>query len=170
MQDDGVFWMLIGIIILSGLLVVASSATLGRKLADIEYQRAARINGVLRIQAYINARTHGNRVYMGVVFLTSSILSLLPTDPEWRLSVTRVLLLSMLGSYTVASILDWIDEHRIMQLQLRIMQPLERSAYSSVPAHKQAEEGVSHVSSNDTGTVRSDLVEPHEPGLGGHSH
>lgn len=141
-------WLWVLIVVLAGLLTVASSATLGRKLGDIEYQRAAHINGIFRIQAYINARTHANRVWMGVVFLIVSLVPLGDIDPFWRTWISRVLFISMLGSYTVSSVLDWLDEHRMMKLQLAAMPPTPQpTGYSSSQVSLQANslesEGVS---------------------------
>jgi hypothetical protein len=101
------------------LLLLFSSATVGRKLSDIEYQRAAGVNGVDRIQAIINARTHANRVFLALTFLIVSILGFVDLPPEIKIWVARVLFLSMLGFYTTTSVLDWIDERRQVRLLLK---------------------------------------------------
>jgi hypothetical protein len=120
MTDDPVLVGLAAAIIgMALLLLLFSSATVGRKLSDIEYQRAAGVNGVDRIQAIINARTHANRVFLALTFLIVSILGFVDVPPEIKTWVARVLFLLMLGSYTAASVLDWIDERRQVRLLLK---------------------------------------------------
>lgn len=127
MNDPVLFWLLIATALMSLLLILASSATLGRKLADLEYQHAAGLNGVLRIQAWINARTHANRVLLGIAFLTTSALTLADAPDLVRAWVARVLFILVIVTYTVSSVLDWIDERRQVHINLR---------------HKQANEGL----------------------------
>lgn len=120
MMDDPVLvGLLVAIIGMAMLLLLFSAATLGRKLSDIEYQRAAGVNGVDRIQAVINARTHGNRVFLALTFLIVSILAFVDLPIEIKTWVARVLFLSMLGFYTASSVLDWLDERRQVALLLK---------------------------------------------------
>ena len=119
MDDMILFWLLVATVVMSLLLLLASAATLGRKLADMEYLGEAGINGVRGIQTWINVRTHANRVLLAIAFLVISILTLADTPDPLRLWVSRVLLLGMLASYTVNSVLDWRDERRQMRLLLR---------------------------------------------------
>jgi hypothetical protein len=127
MTDDPVLvGLLIAIIIMAMLLLLFSSATLGRKLSDIEYQRAAGVNGVDRIQAIINARTHANRVFLALTFLIVSVLGFVDLPPEIKIWVARVLFLSMLGFYTTTSVLDWVDERRQVRLLLKEKQASSR--------------------------------------------
>lgn len=119
MDDDVLFWLLVGTVAVSLLLVMASTATLGRKLADIEYQYETGLNGVRRIQSWINVRMHANRILLGLAFLVTSILTLANAPDPVRIWVGRVLLLGVLLSYTVSSILDWRDERRQVRMLLR---------------------------------------------------
>lgn len=119
-MDELILAWLLGVsIVLSVLLALASMAALGRKLADLEYQIAAGINGVRQIQAWINVRTHANRVFLGLAFLATSILLVADTPVLWRTWVGRVLFILVLGSYTAASVLDWFDERRQVHLLLK---------------------------------------------------
>lgn len=122
MGDPLLVGLLAAIVGMSMLLLLFSAATLGRKLSDIEYQKAAGVNGVSRIQAIINARTHANRVFLGLTFLVVSILGFVDFPPVIETWVARVLFLLMLGFYTASSVLDWLDERRQMRLLLREQQ------------------------------------------------
>lgn len=127
MMDDPVLvGLLVAIIVMAMLLLLFSAATLGRKLSDIEYQRAAGVNGVDRIQAVINARTHANRVFLALTFLIVSIFGFVDFPPAIETWVARVLFLLMLGFYTASSMLDWIDERRQVRLLLKEKQESPR--------------------------------------------
>jgi hypothetical protein len=112
-------WLLAVVGVLSLTLILASMATLGRKLADLEYQMLVGLNGVRRIQAWINARTHGNRVFLGLTFLTISILPLTAVSPFWQTWIKWVMSILVLLAYTASSVLDWLDERRQVKLLLR---------------------------------------------------
>lgn len=101
------------------LLVLVSSAAFGRIMADLEYQYAAGLNGVRRIQSWVNLRTHGNRVFLGLLALTTGVLAFTDVPDFWRVWVTRALFVGVLISYTVSSILDWRDERRQVRMLLR---------------------------------------------------
>jgi hypothetical protein len=118
MDDPVLFWMLVGSLVLSVLLLFASGMTLGRKLADLEYQYAAGINGIRRIQSWVNIRTHANRVLLALAFLIVAVLALTDAPVFWRVWVSRALLLLVLVNYTLSSILDWIDDRRQVALLL----------------------------------------------------
>ena len=136
MDDPILFWLLFLTTGLSVLLVLISSATLGRKLSDIEYQRAAGLNGVLSIQARINARTHANRVLLGLTFLLSSILTLADTDLLMRTWVVRVMFIAVILAYTVSSALDWLDERAQVHLNLA-KEPSARRSPSALPVARE---------------------------------
>lgn len=104
---------------MSMLLLLFATAMLGRKLSDIEYQKASGTNGVDRIQAVVNARTHANRVFLGFTFLVVSVLGFVDFSPVIETWVARVLILLMLGFYTASSMLDWRDDGRQVRLLLR---------------------------------------------------
>jgi hypothetical protein len=118
MDDLILGWLLVAVGALSLTLILAATATLGRKLADLEYQRVTGINGVRRLQAWINARTHANRVFLGLTFLTTSVLAISDVPPLWRTWIGRVLFILVLLAYTVSSVLDWLDERRQVKLIL----------------------------------------------------
>ena len=119
MDDPVLFGLLILTTVLGVLLVLASSAAFGRILADLEYQYAAGLNGVRRIQSWVNLRTHGNRVGLGLLSLISGVLVFSDVPDIWRLWVTRSLFVGVLLSYTVSSLLDWRDERRQVRLLLQ---------------------------------------------------
>lgn len=108
-------------LVFSVLLVLISAGTTGRKLADLEYQQAAGINGVRKIQSWVNIRTHVNRVFLGAAVLLMLSLSLAEAPLWMRLWVNSVLPMLVIASYALASSLDWRDERR----QLRIIMAQE---------------------------------------------
>ena len=103
---------------LSLALMIASSAAFGRILADLEYQYAAGLNGVRRIQSWVNLRTHGNRVLLAVFALVVAALGLIGVDGVLRAWVLRLLFVLVLLTYTASSILDWIAERKQVRLLL----------------------------------------------------
>lgn len=111
--------LLIAATVLGVLLMLTSGAAFGRILADLEYQVAAGLNGVRRTQSHINLRTHGNRIGLGLFALITSILTFANVDLIWRTWIGRMLFLLVLLSYTISSILDWVDERRQVRLLLR---------------------------------------------------
>lgn len=121
MDDTLVFWGLLGlvvILVLAVLLVLASTATLGRKLADMEYQEVAGINGVRRIQAWVNVRTHGNRIGLGITAIVIGILILASVPLFWLVVIVVVLLICVFAGYAYSSIQDWLDERKQVHLLL----------------------------------------------------
>jgi hypothetical protein len=117
-NDPVLVGLLAAIVGMSLLLLLFASAMLGRKLSDIEYQRAAGTNGVARIQAVINARTHANRVLLALTFLIVSVLGFVDFLPVIEIWVARALVLVMLGVFTASSMLDWRDEKRQVTMLL----------------------------------------------------
>jgi hypothetical protein len=118
-DDIALFWLLILVTAMSLLLVLASTAALGRLVADLEYQYAAGLNGVRRIQSWVNIRTHANRVILGLTFLVTGILSFTDAPILWRTWIGRVLFVVVLACYTVSSIMDWLAERKQVRLLLR---------------------------------------------------
>jgi hypothetical protein len=118
MDDPILGWLLVVVGVLSLTLILASMATLGRKLADLEYQALAGINGVRRIQAWINARTHANRVLLGLTFLATSVLTISDIPLLARTWIGRVLFVLVLLAYTISSVWDWLDERRQVKILL----------------------------------------------------
>lgn len=129
MDSEILFWLLIVTLASSVLLLLASSVTMGRKLAELEYQYAAGINGIKRIQSWMNVRTHFNRIFLALAFLIASVLTLLGVQTFWTLWGIRILLIAVLVNYTLSSILDWRDEHR--QTVLFLAEERERTDAAS---------------------------------------
>lgn len=111
--------LLIASITLGVLLLLVSGAAFGRILADIEYQYAAGINGVRRIQSRVNLRTHGNRILLGLFALVTGILGLTDLTIVWRTWVGRVLFLLLLMIFALASVVDWLDERSQVRYLLK---------------------------------------------------
>lgn len=114
--------LLVVALVFSALLMLVSGAMCGRKLAEIEYQREAGINGVQRIEAWINLRTHVNRVVLGTSFMIPTFLSLGDLLPATRMWISWGVLIGMLMLYVISSILDWLDERRQVKLLMRARQ------------------------------------------------
>ena len=119
-MDDPVLGVLLMLTTVLGvLLILVSSAAFGRILADLEYQYAAGLNGVRRIQSRVNLRTHGNRVFLGLLALITGVLAFTDVPDFGRIWVTRALFVGVLLGYTLSSILDWIDERKQVRLILK---------------------------------------------------
>lgn len=118
-SDPILFSLAVGMAAAAILLLVSSALMLGRKLADLGYQRAAGLNGVRRIQSHINIRTHANRVALALAFLVIAFLVVFGLELWWRTLVIRVLVIAVLSNYAASSLLDWLDEDRQMRLLLR---------------------------------------------------
>ena len=110
--------LLVYLLVVGLVLVLASGVTLGRKLADLSYQKATGVNGINQIQSWVNARTHANRVQLGLVFVAISILSLVEVPPVVLSWSARGLFAWLLTWYAVTSILDWRDDDKIMRMQI----------------------------------------------------
>lgn len=117
-EEYGLLSLLIFLLTAGAILALASGMTLGRKLADLSYQRATGINGINRVQSVINIRTHANRIQLGLLFVIVSVLSLLEVSPVIQAWVARVLFSWVLICYAASSLLDWRDDDRIMRMQL----------------------------------------------------
>ncbi len=104
---------------LSLILVLTSAAAFGRILSDIEYQHLAEINGVRRIQSFVNLRMHGNRVLLGLVFGTLAVMALIDMPELWRIWAGRVLLVLLLVAYAASSVFDWFAERRQVAILMR---------------------------------------------------
>jgi hypothetical protein len=108
--------LLVATLLLSLILVIFSSAALGRKMADLEVQIEKGVQGAPRIQSRVNLRVHMNRLLLGLCFFLIPVLLLADAPSIWRTWVNRALFLVMLASYTISSILDWFDERKQMRL------------------------------------------------------
>lgn len=104
---------------LATLLVLTATATLGRKLAELEYLLEKGANGVRKIQATINIRTHANRVFLGLTFMVVGVMTLVDAPMLWRTWVGRILFVGVLAAYTVSSVLDWVDERAQVKMLLQ---------------------------------------------------
>jgi hypothetical protein len=110
------------------LLVLASAMALGRKLADLEYQHAAGLNGVRQIQCWVNIRTHALRVMLGLALLTVTIGTLAGLEPERQGRLELGLLLVVLAAYAASSLLDWRSERAQVALLIAERTPAIREA------------------------------------------
>lgn len=106
-------------IVFSILLAIISIMAVGKHFTDLQYQRAAKLNGIRWIQSWINIRTHGNRVFFALAFLITSILALTDVDILTRTWVSRILFMALLFLYLASSILDWIAEHKQLLILMR---------------------------------------------------
>ena len=114
-----VFWPSLAMIALGIVLVLASGAAFGRILADLEYQLAAGLNGVRRIQSKVNLRTHGNRIMLGVFALGVGIMGLTSLSLVWQNWISGILFLGVLTIFCASSMLDWLAERRQVGLLIR---------------------------------------------------
>lgn len=113
---ESMFW---ASIVIAIMLILASTITIGRYLADVEYQKAAKLNGVRWIQAVINLRTQANRVLLALVVLTTSIFGLLDLDLTFRIWINRTALIIVLLAFFVSSLADWFAERRQLQILMQ---------------------------------------------------
>ena len=110
-------WSLGVAILCSVALILVAAATLGRKLADYEFQVVSGINGVRRIQAYINMRSNVKPDLFSVwcISLTTT-LALTDLDIVYRTYISRFLFILLLALYTRSAVIDWFDERKQMRL------------------------------------------------------
>ena len=69
-ETEALIGLLVATAVVALVLLVASSAAFGRIFADLEYQYAAGLNGVRRIQSRVNLRTHGNRILLALLLIS----------------------------------------------------------------------------------------------------
>lgn len=99
-------------------LVLISTGTLGRKVADLEYQIAAGLNGVRRIQAWLNIRGHADRIMLGGSFIVINALLLADAPVVWRTWINRTLFVFLMAVYAATAVRDWIDERKQVRMLL----------------------------------------------------
>lgn len=126
-NDDALNIMFVVSLILSSVLVLISTAAFGRQLSDLDYQLAAKLNGIRRTQSWINLRIHFNRIAFALAFTTTSILGLFDIEYIIRTWVGRSLFLLVLIGYVFSSILDWRGERK----QLKAL--VENSDSGNIP-------------------------------------
>lgn len=115
---DGLQLLLVGSLIASFLLLLVSTAILGRKLSDRDYQRETGIDGTLKIQVIKEIRTHGMRVFVAITFGTFAILLIADAPMVIRQWVNRTLFLLVPLGYTIATCLDWIAEKQQQKIEI----------------------------------------------------
>jgi hypothetical protein len=134
--------LLVTTLLLSLVLIIVSSAALGRKLADLEIQVEKGIQGAPRIQSIVNLRVHMNRLLLGLCFFLIPVLLLADSPLLWRTWVNRILFLVMLSSYSISSVLDWLDERKQVRLLIAeedaLHEKLVRQA-AEAEAHRDAD-------------------------------
>lgn len=164
-EASALVWLLIITVILSVLLLLASQAAVGRKVAELEYLLETGQNGVDKIQATINIRTHVNRVFFGITFLVAGVLYFIPMDPFLKAWIDRVLLIGTLSSFTVSSLLDWRDERRQVRIILRSKNRLkEQQPEARREARDAAKAQLDAVGGHDDAAGGSHLAPGDEPG------
>jgi hypothetical protein len=112
------------------LLILLSTAMTGRKLADLEYQQARGINGIRRIQAWTNVRTHAMRVVIGTSFVLIASLLLGNAPEPWRMWSNRLIFALLPAAYVGCSVMDWRAERKQMNLLI-----IEDEAAHAVAVH-----------------------------------
>ena len=116
-SESLLYGLLVASISLSVVLTLISTAIVGRKIADLEYQQSVGVNGAHRIQSVVNIRTHALRVLVGLTFITIALLLLAEAPEIWRQWINRTLFVLLPGTYAGASILDWMAERQQIKLQ-----------------------------------------------------
>lgn len=94
-----------------------SLVALGGALADWEYLKERRMNGLRSIQAFANVRNHTKRSLVALLFLVIGALALV--EVPYRGAISRWLLIAASLILMLASIWDWIDRARMVRLLIR---------------------------------------------------
>lgn len=132
-MDETLLYSLLGASLVSSvLLLLISTAIVGRKLADLEYQKANGLSEVSQIQAIVNIRTHVLRTFVGLTFIIISSLLLADAPVIWRSWINRTLFVLLPTAYAVASYLDWQAERK--QIKLRTEEAARARATSTALA------------------------------------
>lgn len=120
MDSEEVLLALLVVSILLGIvLAFVSTAAGGRTAADLERQSERGITGAPRIQAWVNLRTHLNRVAFGAVFVVINVMLLAGAPEAWRMWANRTMWTLLLLSFVVMAIMDWGAEREQVRLSLR---------------------------------------------------
>ena len=130
-DSEWTFWVALAMILLSIFVIVGSSLSFGRILADLEYQYTAGINGVRRIQSRVSLRTHGKRILLGLFGLSVGIMGLTTADIVWQYEVAGRLLILVLLLFGFSSVLDWYAEResvRLLFLERESQRPIAQGA------------------------------------------
>lgn len=98
------------------ILALFGSMGCGRKLGDIEYQRARNINGIRWIQSWINLRVQIERVLLALAFLITSIMNLIDAPLLIRMWTSRAAFVCIIIIVMTFSVLDWLAELRQMHI------------------------------------------------------
>jgi hypothetical protein len=106
-------------IVLSILLLFVSTAILGRQVGDLEYQIAAKTNGIRRTQSWVNIRTHSNRIVMAIAFLATAIIGLADLFYPYGPWIGRSLFILVIIVFTISSIMDWIAENKQVSMLMK---------------------------------------------------
>ena len=87
---------------------------LGGALADWEYLRERRINGLRSLQAGTNLRTHATRATVSLLFLLIGALVLI--ESPWRGDASRWMLIAASVLMALGAVADWIDRRRAIRI------------------------------------------------------
>lgn len=98
------------------LLVIISTVSLGKQIADIEYQMTMHLNGIRRLESNINFRKHLGRLIVGFIFLSVTITAYMSMPIIYRTWIARIEFVSLLTYMFISSILDWIAEYKQLHI------------------------------------------------------
>lgn len=104
-----VVWNLTALVALAVALVGTGGA-----LADWEYLRERRLNGLRQIQAGANLRGQLIRALVSLLFLLIGLLVLL--DVPHRVTASRWMLIAASLALTVGSVMDWLSRRELIRL------------------------------------------------------
>jgi hypothetical protein len=107
-----VLWTVSALVAMSAALLM-----LGAVLADLEYLLQKGHDGVNRVQAFENVRTHLTRVVIAVLFLAIGLLALV--QAPYRGEISRWLLILAAMLIAVGSVVDWLDRRKKVLLIMR---------------------------------------------------
>lgn len=114
--DDLLVVMLVITLIASIVLAMIGSMSIGRKVVDLEYQKARKLNGIRTIQTWINLRVQLGRVLLAVAFATTALMSLIDAPLLLRMWVGRGLFIVVIIAFAISAIQDWLDERKQMYI------------------------------------------------------
>lgn len=116
--DMGLWGLLVVSLVASCLLILGAMAMIARKQTNLDYQRAAGINGTHLLQGHIDTRIYGAFLLAGITFAVFSSLLLADASMIWRQWVNRSLFVALPLLSSIVIILNWLDERRQMHIEI----------------------------------------------------
>jgi hypothetical protein len=117
-SNDVLYALLVASLAVSCGLILAALVMTGKKLADRGYQKAAGINGTMRIQSSKELRTYALRACVGVTFGGFAILLMADAPMLVRQWFNRSLFVLLPLGYLIATALDWLAEQEQLRLEI----------------------------------------------------